>query len=150
MIRSPCTSLIRVIPLEFHGIQVVTYMVNMLFHSHMVTNTLSFCEYLAKISLCSFVTADNYHTHSLRAYIQSLTTGGSRLFGSVVEHWIIDPAARGQFPPKSWEIFQPNLLCIVLCYGFHVIRVSLLVLASYHIYLRIRWGFLLPGIITSK
>ena len=45
--------------------------------------------------------------HSLRVYIQSLTTASeSRLLGSVVEHWI----------------FQPNLLCFVLCYGFHVVR----------------------------
>ena len=30
---------------------------------------------------------------------------------SVVENWIIDPAARVRFPPKSWDFFQPNLLC---------------------------------------
>ena len=41
----------------------------------------------------------------------------------MVEHWIIDPAARVRFTPKSWEFFQPNLLCFVLCYGFHVVRV---------------------------
>ena len=54
------------------------------------------------------VTADNstlhithYLTDSLQIYIQSLTTAsGSRLFGSVVKHWIIDPAARVRFPPK--------------------------------------------------
>ena len=43
-------------------------------------------------------------------------------FGSVVEHWIIDPAARVRFPPKSWDFFRPNLLCFVLCYGFHIVR----------------------------
>ena len=57
------------------------------------------------------------------SFIQSLTTAsGSRLFDSVVEHWLIDPAARVRFPPKSWEFFQPNLLCFVLCYSFHVVR----------------------------
>ena len=40
----------------------------------------------------------------------------------MVENWIIDPAARVRFPPKSWDFFQPNLLCFVLCYGFHVVR----------------------------
>ena len=40
----------------------------------------------------------------------------------MVEHWITDPAARVRFPPKSWELFQPNLLCFVLCYDFHVVR----------------------------
>ena len=41
---------------------------------------------------------------------------------SVVENWIIDPAARVRFPLKSLEFFQPNLLCFVLCYGFRVVR----------------------------
>ena len=55
--------------------------------------------------------------------MSSLTTAsGSRLFGSVVENWINDPAARVRFPPKSWDFFQPNLLCFVLCCGFHVVR----------------------------
>ena len=40
----------------------------------------------------------------------------------MVEHWITDPAARVRFPPKSWEFFQPNLICFVLCYGFHVVK----------------------------
>ena len=40
----------------------------------------------------------------------------------MVENWIIDPAARVRFPSKSWDFFQPNLLCFVLCYGFRVIR----------------------------
>ena len=59
--------------------------------------------------------ADNlYLTHSLKVYIQSLTTAsGSRLFGSVVENWIIDPAARVRFPPKSWEFFF-SLICYAL------------------------------------
>ena len=62
--------------------------------------------------------------HGLWIYTQSLTTAsGSRLFGSVVAHWIIDQAARVRFPPKSWDFFQPNLLCFVVCYGFHVVRV---------------------------
>ena len=32
---------------------------------------------------------------------------GSRLFGLVVEHWIIDPAARVRFQPKSWDFYAP-------------------------------------------
>ena len=64
-----------------------------------------------------------YLPHNLQVYIQSLTTAsGSRLFCSVVEHWIIDPAARFRFTPKSWDFFHPNLLCFVLCYDFHVVR----------------------------
>ena len=47
---------------------------------------------------------------------------GSRLFGLVVEHWIIDSAVGVRFPPKSWDFFQLNLLCFVLCYDFHVVR----------------------------
>ena len=35
----------------------------------------------------------------------------------------MDPVARVRFPPKSWEFFQPNLQCFVLCYGFHVVRI---------------------------
>ena len=56
------------------------------------------------------VTADN---STLRiAYTRRfISMSGSRLFGSVVEHWIIDPTARVRFPPKSWDFFQPNLLC---------------------------------------
>ena len=62
------------------------------------------------IIFISVVTADNL-THSLHVYIQSLTTAsGLRLFGSVVDHWIIDPTARVRFPSKSWEFFHPNLL----------------------------------------
>ena len=58
------------------------------------------------------VTADNsYLTHSLQVYIHSLTTAPeSRLFGSVEEHWIFNPAARVLFPPKLWDFFRPNLL----------------------------------------
>ena len=50
--------------------------------------------------------------HSLKVYIQSLTTDS----GSVVEHWIIDPAARVPLPPKSWDFFHPNfgMLCSLL------------------------------------
>ena len=49
------------------------------------------------------------------SYIQFLTTAsGSRLFGSVVEHWIIDPTARVGFPPKSWESF--SLICYAVIY----------------------------------
>ena len=36
-----------------------------------------------------------------------------------------NPAARIRFQPKSWDFFQPNLLCSVLCYGFHVVRCGL-------------------------
>ena len=39
-------------------------------------------------------------------YLLSVTASGSRLFGSVVEHWIIDLAARVWFPPKSWDFFS--------------------------------------------
>ena len=55
-------------------------------------------------------------------YIQSLTTAsGSRLFGSVLalDYW---PAARVQFPPKSWDFFvcprddsQGALRCAPVC-----------------------------------
>ena len=64
--------------------------------------------YLQSIERIHCVTVDNsYLSHSLEVYIQSLTTvSGSRLFGSVVEHWIIDPAARVRFPPKSWNFLQ--------------------------------------------
>ena len=51
------------------------------------------------------------------SYIQSLTTAsGSRFFGSVVEHWIIDPAAPVRFPSKSWEFFSAlfAMLCSLL------------------------------------
>ena len=41
----------------------------------------------------------------------------------MVENWFIDPAARVRFPLKSWDFFQPNLLCFVLCCGFYVVRV---------------------------
>ena len=59
------------------------------------------------------------------SYIQSRkTASGSTLFGSVVEHWIIYQAARFRFLPKSWDFFQTNSLCCVLCYGFHVVRLS--------------------------
>ena len=70
------------------------------------------------------VTADNSTLRiAYKFYISSLTTASeSRLFGSVVENWIIDPAARVRFPPKSWDFFQPNLLCFIICYDFHVVR----------------------------
>ena len=54
-------------------------------------------------------------------YVQSLTTAsGSRLFGSVVEH--LYSGGPGSNPSKAMGFFQPNLLCFVLCYGFHVVR----------------------------
>ena len=60
--------------------------------------------------------------------MQSLTTASeSILYGSVVEHQIIDPAAWVRFPPVI-GIFRPNLLCFVLCYGIHVLRISFLLL----------------------
>ena len=49
--------------------------------------------------------------------LSSLTTAsGSRLFGSVVESWIIDPVARVRFPLKSWEFFSAKfaMLCSLL------------------------------------
>ena len=54
------------------------------------------------------------------------TASGSRLFGSVAEHWIFNPAERDQFSPKSWDFFQPNVLCFVLYYSFYVIRLGLI------------------------
>ena len=53
------------------------------------------------------------------------TLSESRLFGPLVDNWIIDTAAQIRFPPKSWDFFQPNLLCFVLCYGFQVVRCGL-------------------------
>ena len=52
------------------------------------------------------VMADNsYLTYSFWVYIHSLTTvSESRLFGSVIEHWTFNPAARVQIPPKSWDL----------------------------------------------
>ena len=60
------------------------------------------------------VTVDNSTLRiAERFYIHSLTTAsGSRLFGSVVDHWIIDPAARVRFSPKSWNCF--SLICYAL------------------------------------
>ena len=72
-----------------------------------------------------------YLTQSLQVYIQSLpTASGSRLFGSVVERWIFNPAAWVQFPPNSRDIFQPNLLCFVPCNGFRVVRMDILYIAT--------------------
>ena len=69
------------------------------------------------------VTADHSTIHIAYTFIINLSQlPGSRLFGSVVEHWINDPAARVRIPPKSWDFFQPNLLCFVLCLGFYVVR----------------------------
>ena len=31
-----------------------------------------------------------------------------------------------QIPPKSWDFFQPHLLCFVLCYGFHVVTIYII------------------------
>ena len=44
---------------------------------------------------------------------------GSRHFGSVVEHCTLTWQPEFKF---IMGVFQPNLLCFVLCYGFHVIR----------------------------
>ena len=41
---------------------------------------------------------------------------------SVLIEFILWELIRVRFPPKSWEFFQPILLCFVLCYGFHVMR----------------------------
>ena len=66
----------------------------------------------------------SYLTHRLRVYIESLiTVPGSRLFGTLVARALdFIPAAQVQIPPKSWDFFQPNLLCFVLCYCFHVVK----------------------------
>ena len=49
----------------------------------------------------------------------------SRLFGSVVEHWIIDPAARIRFPPKSWDFF------ILICYALFFVTAFMTVVNGY-------------------
>ena len=55
---------------------------------------------------------------------KSLTTAsGNRLFGSVVEHLDYLPGCPGSIPTKVMGFFQPNLLCFVLCYDFHVVRI---------------------------
>ena len=44
------------------------------------------------------------HQSAKASYIQSLlTASGSRLFGSVVEHWTFNPVACVQILPKSWD-----------------------------------------------
>ena len=50
-----------------------------------------------------------------------ITASWNRLLGSVVEHWIIDPAARVRFPPKPWAFFSLIYICFFLCYDFHVV-----------------------------
>ena len=63
--------------------------------------------------------------HSLWVYSQSLSTAsGNRLFGSVVELWIIDPAAWVRFPPKSWEFFQPNYTPGIYAAGYIVFALT--------------------------
>ena len=42
----------------------------------------------------------------------------SRLFESVVEHWIYNPAARIQIPPKSWNFSS------LVCYSLSLLRLS--------------------------
>ena len=69
------------------------------------------------------MTLDVYRGRKTTIQQQHVTADNStRLFGSVVENWIIEPAAWVRFPLKSWDFFQPNLLCFVLCCGFHVVR----------------------------
>ena len=58
----------------------------------------------------------------------------------MVENWIIDPAARVRFPLKSWDFFQPNLLCFVLCCGFRVVRLYQY-LSSYRLIHKTQSGF---------
>ena len=60
------------------------------------------------------VTADNSTLRiAYLVYIQSLTAAsGSTLFGSVVEHWIIDPAAWVQFSRSHENFF--SLICYAL------------------------------------
>ena len=62
--------------------------------------------------LLIFVTADNSTLRLVYRFISLTTASGSILIGSVVEHWIIDPAARVQIPPKSWDFF--SLICYAL------------------------------------
>ena len=60
-----------------------------------------------------------YLTHSLWVNIHSMiTASGSRLFGSLVEHWIIDPAVRVRFPLKSWDFFSSNLFALFFVTAF--------------------------------
>ena len=55
----------------------------------------------------SVTTENSYLTHSLKVYIQTLTTAsGIRLFGSVVEHWTFNSAARFQIPPQPRNLFS--------------------------------------------
>ena len=41
------------------------------------------------------------------------------LSGRALDYW---PGGPGSILTKSWDFFQPNLLCFVLCYGSHVVR----------------------------
>ena len=70
------------------------------------------------------MTADNsYLRHSLKVYIQSLTTtSGSSLFGSVIEHRTFKSAARVQISPVSWDFFSLMCYGYVPYYGSYVIR----------------------------
>ena len=53
------------------------------------------------------ITADNSTLRIAYGFMSNLTTAsGSRLFGSVVETWIINPAAWVGFPPKLWDSFS--------------------------------------------
>ena len=53
-----------------------------------------------------------YLTHRLYVYIQSLTTASwSKLFGSVVEHWIIDLVGQAFFQPNCYALFFVTLSC---------------------------------------
>ena len=50
----------------------------------------------------SVMVDNSFFTHGLYVYIQSLTTAsGNRLFGSVEEHWTINPAVQVLILPKS-------------------------------------------------
>ena len=69
--------------------------------------------HITKITAMPIITADNSTLRISYRFIQSLTfASGNRLFGSVVEHWVLNPEARVQIPPKSWDFFC--LMCYVL------------------------------------
>ena len=42
------------------------------------------------------------------------TASDTRLFGSIVEYWIFNPAARVRFPRNSWDSF--SALFVMLCF----------------------------------
>ena len=62
--------------------------------------------------------------HNLWVYIQFVTSAsGSR----ALDLW---PGGPGSNPAKVMGFFQPYLLCFVLCYGFHVVRLQTEILST--------------------